>query len=207
MLTDAACRKAKPCPDGKERKLPDALGLYLAVKPTGYEVWRFKYRYGPKEKKLVIGSYPDITLQEARAERDKARGLLRDGMDPSIAKKLRKVVAATEALDTLELIARTWHKERAKTLSTRYGNQLLSRLEENVFPVIGPLPIKKSPRPWCWLSCERSRHAARRRWRGECAATFRTCSAGLSAMRWPRTIRPWWCARRCSPWTAASGRR
>ncbi|HZU64205.1 MAG TPA: integrase arm-type DNA-binding domain-containing protein [Novosphingobium sp.] len=147
MLTDAACRKAKPSPDGKPRKLPDALGLYLTIMPSGYKVWRFKYRHAQKEGKLVIGPYPDVTLQDARAERDRVRALLRDGLNPSLEKKLRKMVTASEDLDTFELITRAWHKERAKTLSPRYAKQLLSRFEENVFPVIGQLPIKKITAP------------------------------------------------------------
>jgi integrase len=147
VLTDTACRKAKPNPDGKERKMPDALGLYLAVKPTGYKVWRFKYRFASKEKKLVIGAYPDITLSEARAERDKARTLLRDGIDPSVERKQRKVVALAEALDTFELLARAWHRGRMSTLNPRYSKDVLSRLEKNVFPDLGPLPIKQITPP------------------------------------------------------------
>ena len=147
MLTDTACRKAKPATDGKERKLADSMGLYLAIRPSGYKVWRFKYRYGPKEKKLVIGSYPAVTLQEARAARDRARALLDEGIDPAIDKKVRKVIAMTEALDTFESISRCWHAERSKTLSDKYGAEILNRLKDNVFPVFGALPMKKITSP------------------------------------------------------------
>ncbi|MDE1917165.1 MAG: integrase arm-type DNA-binding domain-containing protein [Sphingomonadales bacterium] len=147
MLTDAACRKAKPSPDGKERKLPDTLGLYLAIKPIAYKVWRFKYRFASKEKKLVIGPYPDVSLSEARAERDKARELLRNGVDPSVDRKQRKVVALAEALDTFELLARAWHRSRLKSLEPRYAKDVLSRLEKNVFPDLGSLPIKQITPP------------------------------------------------------------
>ena len=71
MLTDMLCRQAVPA--DKERKLSDAHGLYLAVLPSGTKVWRWKYRFGGREKKLSLGSYPLISLKQARAARDLAR--------------------------------------------------------------------------------------------------------------------------------------
>jgi hypothetical protein len=55
-LTDTAIRKAKPA--SKEWKLADERGLYLLVTPNGSKLWRLKYRFGGKEKKLAIGQYP-----------------------------------------------------------------------------------------------------------------------------------------------------
>jgi integrase len=153
MLTDAFCRKAKPLPretpeaKGKDRKLADSKGLYLTVRPTGSKIWRFKYRFGGKEKLLVIGPYPEISLIEARDARDKARALLRDGIDPSIDKKQRKAASLAEALDTFEAAARAWHRNRAETLNARYSGQIMSRFEENIFPTLGALPIKAITAP------------------------------------------------------------
>lgn len=63
-LSDSAIRAAKP--GDKDRKLTDEKGLYLLGRPTGSKLWRLKYRYGGQEKKLVLGSYPEIRLKEAR---------------------------------------------------------------------------------------------------------------------------------------------
>lgn len=60
MLTDAQARKAKP--GEKDYKLGDSGGLYLYVTTKGYRSWRLKYRYGGREKRLVIGSYPEVSL-------------------------------------------------------------------------------------------------------------------------------------------------
>jgi integrase len=176
MLTDATCRKAKPNPGAKERKLSDAKGLHLAVSPTGYKVWRFQYRFAEKQKKLVIGPYPEISLAEARIARDKAAALLRDGIDPSVARKQRKAAALAEALDTFELIARAWHKQRSPTLNARYAEQILSRFEENVFAAIGSLPIKQITPPLV-LSVlrtieERGAHEMAHRVRGHMSDVF-----------------------------------
>lgn len=71
MLTDTAIRKAKP--KEKPYKVSDSQGLYLLVNPRGSKLWRVKYRMNGVERKLALGSYPEITLAEARSARDAAR--------------------------------------------------------------------------------------------------------------------------------------
>lgn len=145
MLTDAACRTAKP--QERDRKLTDSGGLYLLVKTTGTKSWVWKYRFHGREKKLTIGRYPAVGLAAARKARDQARELLDAGLDPSGEKKRAKATAAIAALDTFERAARAWHAERGTTLAPRYAGQILDRLEENVFPAIGALPISSITPP------------------------------------------------------------
>ena len=80
-LTDIAIRNAKPCV--KPYKLDDAGGMFLLVQPTGGKLWRLKYRVGSTEKKLGLGTYPEVSLSEARKRRDDARELVAAGKDPS----------------------------------------------------------------------------------------------------------------------------
>ena len=63
-LTDTRLRALKP----KDRpyKVTDERGLYVEVTPTGGKLWRFRYRIGGAQKKLCIGSYPEISLKQAR---------------------------------------------------------------------------------------------------------------------------------------------
>ena len=70
-LTDLKARKAAP--REKDYKLSDSAGLYLFVTRTGFKSWRLKYRFAEKERRLVIGSYPEVSLAKAREERDRAR--------------------------------------------------------------------------------------------------------------------------------------
>lgn len=80
-LTDAACRAAKP---GSERvKLYDGDGLQLWVQTTGSKLWNFAYRYNGKQRQLAFGPYPEVGLGDARSHRERARKLLRDGLDPA----------------------------------------------------------------------------------------------------------------------------
>mgnify|MGYP000686983879 CR=1 FL=1 len=83
-LTDTAIRNAKP--GEKPRKMFDERGLFLLVQPSGGKLWRLKYRYLGKEKKLFLGRYPDVSLKMARERRDEARTLLANGADPASVK-------------------------------------------------------------------------------------------------------------------------
>jgi hypothetical protein len=87
-LSDVAIRNAKP--GSKPVKLFDEKGLFLLVAPSGGKLWRFKYRYGGKEKKLSLGTYPEVGLKFARERCMEARKLLATGIDPSEKKKVDK---------------------------------------------------------------------------------------------------------------------
>jgi hypothetical protein len=63
-LTDLAVRNTKPAE--KQQKLFDAGGLFLLVTPAGGKRWVLKYRMSGKEKSLALGTYPEVSLVEAR---------------------------------------------------------------------------------------------------------------------------------------------
>lgn len=144
-LTDTACRNAKP----KDRpyKLGDSGGLHLLVKPTGGRYWRMKYYFLGKEKLLSIGTYPEVSLAEAREKRDHARKQLSNDIDPAQAKRTAKQLKLINSQNTFEAIAREWHANKISTWTLRYGANLLHRLEVDVFPVIGSRPISEIEAP------------------------------------------------------------
>ena len=79
-LTDTKARNAKP--KSKQFKIFDTDGLFLLVSPAGGKWWRFKYRFGGKEKLLSLGTYPEVSLSQARERRDAARKQVADDIDP-----------------------------------------------------------------------------------------------------------------------------
>ena len=81
MLTDTAIRNAKPT--AKARKLHDAGGLFLLIKPTGSKLWRVRYQFDGKERQASLGAYPDVSLKFAREQRDALRKDVAEGRDPS----------------------------------------------------------------------------------------------------------------------------
>lgn len=134
--------KAKP--KATEYKMSDGLGLHLLVTPSGGKLWRFQYRFAGKQKTLAIGAFPDISISDARDQRDSARKELAKGIDPGeIKKNLRKEREAKIAVDsnTFELIARRWHQHKKPEWSTKHSDRLLHRLEMDIFPSIGKRPI------------------------------------------------------------------
>src|SRR5688572_29336061 len=88
MLTDAKIRSATA--SDKPTRLTDSGGLYLEIAPSGGKWWRFKYRFGGKEKRLSLGTYPDTGLKAAREKSGEARKLLAAGADPAEARKAEK---------------------------------------------------------------------------------------------------------------------
>ena len=139
-ITDTKIRTAKPSP--KDYKLFDGGGLYLLVTTTGGKLWHLKYRIEGKEKKLTLGSYPDVSLVEARQKRDQARALVASGVDPNDTKKAQKV-AGTEEKETFEVVAREWHAKFSSSWASSHGGKIMRRLELYVFPWLGDRPIKK----------------------------------------------------------------
>lgn len=111
-LTDVAVRNAKPGP--KPYKLGDSHGLFLLVQPTGGKLWRLKYRVDGREKKLAIGTYPEIGLGEARRRRDEAREAMAAGKDPAREKQREKVRAKLNAENTFAAITDEFCEKRKR---------------------------------------------------------------------------------------------
>ena len=140
-LTDTACRNAK-CPSDKPRaRLADSLGLYLEVTPAGGKYFRLKYRHGGKEKRLGLGVYPKVTLTQARKLRDQARELIADGVDPSQARQQDRLARSAADANSFESVARAWHGQWKAARTDHHADYVLRRLEADVFPVVGALPV------------------------------------------------------------------
>lgn len=139
-LTDTQVKNAKL--KDKPYKLSDGGGMYLEVTPTGGKLWRMKYRQANgKENRLAFGKYPDVTLGEAREKRAAARKLLEQGIDPGAEKKDRERVKRDAAANTFEKLAREWHTNRLGSWRESTAKDTLRRLEIDIFPEIGAMPI------------------------------------------------------------------
>lgn len=132
MLTDRQCREAKST--SKAYKLADAYSLYLHVATTGFKSWRWKYRFGGKEKLLVFGPYPAVSLKEARIAREEAAAVLRGGRDPGDR-------AAAPESPTFESVATAWHQGQSPLWTPKYAKSVLARLQADIFPGIGQAQI------------------------------------------------------------------
>lgn len=113
MLTVAEIKAIKP--QEKTKRYTDAKRMYLEVTPKGGMYWRMKYDFGGKEKLLALGTYPDVSLAEARVKRDDAKKLISQGIDPNAAKKEAKIIESGAL--TFESIANQWMDDREDALS------------------------------------------------------------------------------------------
>jgi hypothetical protein len=97
-LTDTQIRSLKP--ESRPYNRADADGLYIEVRPTGAKLWRYKYGFMGKGNRIALGPYPEVSLAEARRQRDEARRKLREGIDPLAERKHEKLVAQYKAANT-----------------------------------------------------------------------------------------------------------
>jgi len=141
MLTDRECKNAT-CKPGKSRaRFADAGGLYLEVSPAGSKRWFLKYRKDGKEMRLALGSYPLVSLANARVKQSEAKALKHKGMDPIHAKQVGKLIAARQAGDTFEAIAKEWHSKQRSNWSEVHAKTVMRRMERDLFPWIGKRPM------------------------------------------------------------------
>lgn len=144
-LSDTAIRKAKPA--DKTQRLFDGGGLYLEITPAGGKLWRQKYRFGGKEKRLAHGTYPEVSLAEARDRRDNARRLLAAGTDPGEHRKAEKQAGEDRAANSFEAVAREWFGKFAPNWAASHAGKIMGRLENDLFPWIGSRPVAEIKAP------------------------------------------------------------
>ncbi len=141
MLTEIAC-KAVVCPPDKKRvRLSDAGNLYLEVSPAGSKRWFWKYTFAGKEKRLALGAWPTVSLKQVRMDRDDARKLVSKGQDPAKLRQLERLGARASSENTFEAVARELHKTKASGWSEQYATRWLERMEKDLFPWIGSVPL------------------------------------------------------------------
>lgn len=140
-LTDIKIRQAKP---GKtSSKLTDSGGLYLEVTTGGSKLWRYRFRLAGKENTYAIGSYPEVSLSDARTERDLARDLVKSGRNPAHVRQTEKAQQLTENCNTFKIVAQEWIEKRLAQRTEKYRDQINRAFVNDVYPKIGRLPLRE----------------------------------------------------------------
>ncbi len=147
MLTDADCRNAK-CPEGKVRhRLNDGGGLYLEVSPAGSRRWFWKFYAASKEDRLALGTYPEVGLKKARADRDEARKLHKAGTHPRLAARVQRLTNRAAQATSFEAVAREFYEAQRSGWSETYAAKWLRLMERDLFPWLGALPLRDVSAP------------------------------------------------------------
>lgn len=140
-LTNTEVSQAKP--KDKEYNLSDGQGLSMRVKPNGSKIWLFNY-YHPhtnKRNNISFGTYPPITLKQAREHRDDAKALLANKVDPKSHRESVKLQLQREHNNTLENVAADWFAVKKPTLTPTYAEDVIRSIEKHIFPAMGKTPI------------------------------------------------------------------
>lgn len=146
-LTEAKIKNAKP--KDSDYVMGDGAGLQMRMRSNGSRLWNFKY-YHPITKKRInmgLGTYPEISLAQARKMTLDARELIAKGIDP---KEHRDQVrqqqrAATE--HTLQKVAEAWFDLKKESVSPDYAEDIWRSLTLHVLPDLGHTPISKLTAP------------------------------------------------------------
>jgi len=144
-LTDTQIKKAKVT--DKLQKLSDGGGLQLHISPAGGKLWRWAYRFEGKQKTLGLGTYPSVSLFDARNARDDAKKLLAAGTDPMQQRKAVKAAKMAASEHSFESVARRWYDHWEAGKNVRHSGYVLARLQADVFPAIGTRPIAEIQAP------------------------------------------------------------
>lgn len=151
-LTAVQVRNLKP--REKAYAIADGAGLSVHVKPTGIVSWRYRYRFNGKATTQVLGNYPEMTLAEARAAHQRSRSLLRDGVNPTAEKKLKKLEEekknqqeAIDSKNTFKAVAKDWIEQQSGKWSDEHAKAVLKTLEHDAFPSFGDKRVDKLTPP------------------------------------------------------------
>ncbi len=144
-LTDTRIKAAKPAE--KIYKIYDADGLYIEVPPSGSKRWRIKYRLDGKEKRISLGTYPEIGLRAARDRRDMARRLVAEGKDPSVAFRSGFPTVPKDEQgefhgETLQSVAEEWFAKFEHSWKPSHARTIRIRLDKYVYDVLGSMPVQ-----------------------------------------------------------------
>jgi integrase len=79
--------------------------------------------------------------------RDEARERLAAGIDPGLHKKAVQDAAETENRNVFEVLAREWFAKNCERWAKSNSDKIIARLENDLFPFIGGIPVKALQAP------------------------------------------------------------
>jgi len=123
--------------------LYDGDGLELLIKSSGSKIWQFRYirPVTKKRAKKSIGSYPSVTLADARSYRAESRSLLAKQIDPQELQQELLRSSLEAKTNTFQLVAERWWNVKKTSVTEDYAEDIWRSLERDVFPAIGDVSV------------------------------------------------------------------
>lgn len=141
LLTDKLIKSARP--EIKQKSYRDGNGLFLIVHPNGSKYFQLRATLHGKAKLVQLGSYPALSLSEARKlAREKLKLIKDDLVDPVLLKKKEKENKASDADNTFLKVATDWLDIKSRKLTKSSHKKIEQTFKANVYSVLGRYPIK-----------------------------------------------------------------
>ena len=117
-------------------------GVKLIVAPSGTKSWQVHYSVAGKHRADIVGRFPTMSVEQARAKRETYRTATRDGGDPGAERKARLAARKADAANTVRAVAEAWIAAKLPKWRPNYAERVPARLALYVFPKLGNLPIR-----------------------------------------------------------------
>ncbi len=131
----------------KTTYLFDERGLYLEITPKGSKRWRLKYYLKGRERRISLGIYPEVSLKEARDNRDEIRKLALNGVDPVEHRKAIRSTTKATLENSFEYVAKEWLLKHKAERSESHHKKVNRLFERDIFPYLGNASIAEIKPP------------------------------------------------------------
>jgi integrase len=141
LLNDLTIKAAKTT--DKQYTLRDGNGLFVLIHPNGSKYFQLRTTLHGKAKLIQLGSYPELSLSEARQLARERRKLVKvDRIDPVLEARLSKQRASREFDNTFQKVAEEWISIKQRTLAPSTHLKIKQTFNANVYSFLGKYPIK-----------------------------------------------------------------
>ncbi len=122
----------------------DGGGLHLYVKDTDRRTWVLRFMRAGKSRDMGLGSFPEVSLAEAREKAATARKLIRAGGDPLDARQSVEAARTAAVAHTFRAAAEELMADKGKGWrNPKHRAQWASTLQSYAFPVFGDWPVQQ----------------------------------------------------------------
>lgn len=146
-LSDRQLNAVKP--KDKDYVLTDGDGLQLRVRVNRSMQWNFNYRHPVTKNRInmALGSYPEVSLAQARKKTVEARELLAQDVDPKAQRNELQEAKRAETEHTFENVATAWFELKKDSVTPAYAEDIWRSLTLHVFPSMKSTPLSEVSAP------------------------------------------------------------
>lgn len=147
-LTATQIQKAKP--RDSAYYLFDGRGLCLQIKTNGNKYWHCRYKrpVTGSNTTISLGSYPEVSLADARQEHQKILTLLKKGIDPKELEREAEEQVKLAEESRFRVVAEKWFKtQKQGKVTEEHAAQIWSSLENHVLPSVGDISVTELKAP------------------------------------------------------------